>query len=197
VIEGRHLEGQTPIDDVSGLRIRVRSKAELNTAEALNIGKAYVRYFAGAPSSKLAPFTYEWLLELHAEMLGDVWRWAGALRTHETNLGAKPPEIGIQLREMLEDLKAWRESSMPVDEQAARLHHRAVQIHPFANGNGRWSRMLANVWLRLHGEPLVEWPEATVGSASEIRGAYLAAIRKADQGDYAPLLTLHRTYAKG
>jgi fido (protein-threonine AMPylation protein) len=82
-----------------------------------------------------------------------------------------------------------------LDEQAARIHHRAVLVHPFPNGNGRWSRMLANVWLRRHGVQAVEWPEATIGTASIARGRYLRALRDADSGDIAELLALHREFA--
>ena len=76
------------------------------------------------------------------------------------------------------------------------LHHRSVSIHPFPNGNGRWSRMLANIWLRLNRQPYTLWPEGTVGEASVLRAAYLAALRAADAGDYDPLHELHRRFTQ-
>ena len=79
-------------------------------------------------------------------------------------------------------------------EQAARLHHRAVRVHPFPNGNGRWARMLANVWLKRHDHMVTVWPEETIGSKSIIRVEYLAAVRTADEGDEGPLIELHRRY---
>jgi Fic family protein len=75
-------------------------------------------------------------------------------------------------------------------EQAVLIHHRAVQIHPFRNGNGRWSRMLSNIWLRIHGSPIVEWP-ADIGGESPIRSEYLACLRAADDRNLKPLLELH------
>jgi len=69
-----------------------------------------------------------------------------------------------------------------------------VAIHPFLNGNGRWSRMLANIWLKLHGSSSAIWPEEAVGEASIIRGEYLAAIKAADKMDFAPLIALHEKY---
>lgn len=54
---------------------------------------------------------------------------------------------------------------------------RGVAIHPFLNGNGRWARMLANIWLKRNGHPITEWPEATISFKSVIRDEYLAAIR--------------------
>ena len=75
-----------------------------------------------------------------------------------------------------------------------RLHHRAVGIHPFPNGNGRWARMLANIWLKRHGHAITEWPEETIGSMSVIRDEYLTAIRASDEGDEGPLWALHQRF---
>jgi Fic family protein len=84
---------------------------------------------------------------------------------------------------------------MNLIEQAARLHHRAVFIHPFLNGNGRWARMLANIYLKQRKEPLTLWPNETIGESSIIRQQYLDAIRAADCGDYRKLIQLHVQYA--
>ncbi|MBX3402827.1 MAG: mobile mystery protein B [Phycisphaeraceae bacterium] len=188
--------GQTPIDDLSGLRIRsIRSTADLNMAEAENIRKATLKYLASRPSRRAAPFDVVWARRLHAEMFGDVWTWAGSFRKRETNIGSSPALIESDLHNLLADLSAWARSGMPPIEQAARLHHVAVRIHPFPNGNGRWSRLLANIWLKRGGEPPIEWPEATIGAASIIRQDYLNAIRAADRADYSQLLALHRRFA--
>ena len=85
---------------------------------------------------------------------------------------------------------------MNLVEQAVRLHHRAVQIHPFYNGNGRWARLLGNILLRLQGHPETRWPETLLGVESTIRGEYLAAIKEADLGNYEPLLKLTRQHSR-
>ena len=73
-------------------------------------------------------------------MLGEVWKWAGRFRQSERNIGIPFYEIPAALRQLLDDAKAWIEyKSYPPDEIAVRFHHRLVQIHPFANGNGRLS----------------------------------------------------------
>lgn len=192
------IPGQTPLDDLSGLRIKsIRTTAELNAAEAENIRKAVMKYLATRPSKRAARFDLAWLRTLHEEMFGDVWAWAGEFRRHETNIGVPPREIEIGLHNLLEDLRAWEASGMPLLEQAVRLHHVAVLVHPFPNGNGRWSRMLANIWLKVNGAEPVVWPEATIGTASEVRGEYLEAVRAADRGDYGRLVALHERYAGG
>ncbi len=190
------IPGETPIEDLSGLRLKgVRTRPQLNEREAENTRKATVKYLAASPSTRAAPFDLAWIKRLHAEMFGDVWEWAGAVRTVELNLGAPAHEIETRLHSLLGDIQEWKRSGMPLVEQAARLHHRAVSTHPFLNGNGRWARTLANIWLKQNGEQPVEWPEATIGDASDIRAAYLAALRAADAGDLAPLTELHCRYA--
>ena len=186
--------GETPID-ISGIKIpSVRNRGQLNIVEAKNIAKAVHKYLAGRINQRVAPFTFEWTLRLHKQMFSDVWRWAGIVRTFETNIGSQAHLIREHLAHLLSDLKSWTEFQMPMDEQAARLHHRAVQIHPFENGNGRWARLLANVWLHRAGETYVEWPESAISEQHEVRREYLSAVRLADNGDYTPLITLQRRY---
>lgn len=191
------LPGETPIDDISGLiPVGVRTRAQLNEVEAENILDALINYLGGKPDSNLAPFDLDWCYRLHAEMFGRVWSWAGQRRRCELNLGVPHYRIEVDLQNLLDDLRYWKQNaSMPVAEQAARLHHRAVVIHPFLNGNGRWSRLLGNIWLAQHDQPVVIWPEETIGTASVVRNAYLGAIRSADAGDILPLLQMQQRFA--
>ncbi len=189
----KSLPGETPIDDISGLKIKgILSRKQLNEAEAANILKATLKYFAGPLTRKRARFDLSWSLRLHREMFGDVWRWAGVLRTENKNIGVPWNQVETRLYGLLENLKYWKD--IPFLEQAASLHHQAVAIHPFHNGNGRWSRMLANIWLKLNKRLLTAWPEQLIGETSPIRQEYLAAIRAADEGDCGPLIQLHRRF---
>jgi Fic-DOC domain mobile mystery protein B len=191
------IPGQTPLDDISGLRIRsITTTGELNAAEAENVRRAVLKYTTTKLTRRSARFDLRWMLKLHKEMFGEVWSWAGTLRKGQTNIGSPPHLIEIELHTLIEDLRAWEASGMPLLEQAVRLHHVAVRIHPFAGGNGRWSRMLANIWLMLHGAGPIEWPEATIGSASVIREEYLRAVRAADAGDYRALIEVHQRFAR-
>ncbi len=192
--EWRPIPGETPIDP-SHLKDRsITTRAELHRAEALNIRKAHVKYLAAAPTKRLAPFDYAWLLRLHKEMYRDVWRWAGEPRQVDLNMGVPWHQVSQQVLTLTEDLSCWGQSGMSSLEQATRLHYRAVWIHPFRNGNGRWSRLLANIWLRLHKAPFVLWPDESIGEESPIRNEYLKALKDADSGDFEPLLALHARY---
>ena len=65
--------------------------------------------------------------------------------------------------------------------EAAWVHHRFTQIHPFQDGNGRVARCLATlIFLKAYWFPLVV--------RNEERARYLDALEGADQGDLAPLV---------
>ena len=197
MILGSDVPGATPIDDLSGLRQRhIQSRAELNEAEADNIRAAVIAYLIAQPTERSAPFDVGWFRDLHREMFGKVWDWAGRWRTSQTNVGVAPSAIEVSLHQLEGDLHAWGSSGMPMIEQSAHLHHRAVHIHPFVNGNGRWARMLANIWLRRHGQPIIEWPYTVMGTESAIRNEYLIAVRAGDAGDLGRLLDMHRRYQR-
>lgn len=65
-------------------------------------------------------------------------------------------------------------------EELAKLHARFEQIHPFLDGNGRAGRLVLNLLLVRLG-----YPPAIVYKKD--RSRYLAALRRADDGDPGPL----------
>jgi hypothetical protein len=91
-------------------------------------------------------------------MFGDTWRWAGTFRDSGKNSGLDPADIQPALRNLCEDVKTQhKHESYPLDEIAARFSHRLVWIHPFANGNGRLSRTMADVLLVQYGASRFSW----------------------------------------
>ncbi|MDO8434807.1 MAG: mobile mystery protein B [Candidatus Binatus sp.] len=188
--------GATPFDSDGLIPEHIQTREQLFIAEARNISKATLKYLATAPSKRMAPFTREWAYRLHHEMFGDVWAWAGKRRITQTNIGAPPHEIDSRLKDLFDDLTEWhKHKSYPLIEQAARLHHRAVLIHPFNNGNGRWSRLLANILIKRSGSAPIDWLENDISNQTAARTQYLSAIRAADEQDYAPLIALHQRYS--
>ncbi len=70
---------------------------------------------------------------------------------------------------------------VPTEVQAAWLHHRFAQIHPFQDGNGRIARAIASLVLIKGGLfPLVV--------TRDDRTNYLDALEEADDGDLEPLV---------
>lgn len=76
------------------------------------------------------------------------------------------------------------------DERVARFHHRLVAVHPFPNGNGRFSRVAADLLLHEIGEQPMTWG-AGLG-AREARTRYIEALRAADAGTIDPLVAFIR-----
>jgi len=184
----------TYIDDISGLKLDTSKQYTMNEIylyEAKNITKATLKYLSAIPDKKLAPFSYEWFMILHKDMFGDVWDWAGKLRHAELSIGVKAYLVGIEIKKLVDDLEYWHEhKSFSVIEIASRIHHRAVQIHPFLNGNGRWSRMLANIYLKQNGLQPTKWNENLLSKENPHRDDYIKALKKADNGDYSDLIKI-------
>ena len=190
------IEGETPIDP-SHLKDRSnKTREQLNIAEAKNILKPIVKYLGSKPSTKFAPFDLNWFKQLHQEMFCDVWEYAGEFRQEDPNIGIRWQNIQAQLLELERDIAYWSQNgTYETVELSVRIHFRAVYIHPFPNGNGRWSRLLGNIFLRQNDHPLVKWPEETIGIEKSIaRDAYLVAVKQADTGDLSELIELHREY---
>ncbi|HEY5970539.1 MAG TPA: mobile mystery protein B [Pseudoxanthomonas sp.] len=181
-------DGATPLDpdECAGLIPGwVATRSDLNLVEQANIEKglrwASRRRGGGDVLDEAMVF------DLHRRMFNEVWRWAGQQRQSERNIGVAPHDIRPQLRQLHDDTRTWREfGTYPARECAARYHHRLVQIHVFANGNGRHARAMADWLLRQWGEAPFSWGNAL--PIHEARDQYLAALRAADGHDFGPLL---------
>ena len=94
-----------------------------------------------------------------------------------------PPE---RVQDQFDQLLAWHDAHRDIcpEVEAAWLHHRFVQIHPFQDGNGRVARALTGaVFLKAGYLVLVIRDE-------EHRDRYLDALAAADGGDLKPLVDL-------
>jgi len=181
----------TPDEQRDLIPSHISNRAELNEAEQENIIRGQDWALRRRKPDLLSE---KFVTTLHKQMLGDVWRWAGAYRRSERNLGVPFFEIPMQLRQLLGDVKAWVEmKSYPPDEIAVRFHHRLVFIHPFANGNGRHARLMADLLIMQLGEERFSWGLASLREAGETRTQYISALKAADQHDYAPLIVFARS----
>lgn len=187
---GDHATALTPAerDDLIPTYITVR--AELNELEQKNIATADRWAF----SRRHVVTRDRFLKSLHRRMFDRVWRWAGKYRTTERNLGVKPFEIEPTLRQALDDARYWIEhKSFAPDEIAVRFHHRLVSVHPFPNGNGRWSRLAADILITQLGESRFTWGGANLQTAGDARRCYIEALHAADNHDFEPLIRFARS----
>jgi Fic family protein len=94
-----------------------------------------------------------------------------------------PEQVASQMDQLIDWHLEHQSKGVPPEVEAAWLHHRFTQIHPFQDGNGRVARMLASlVFIRAHWFPLV--------ITRDDRGDYIQALEAADQGDLGALVHL-------
>ncbi len=190
--------GATPIEpeDLEGLVPPfVATRADLNEVEFESISRAYPWALREARRrGPLEVLDAGFLFELHGRMFGDVWTWAGTPRRREANIGVAPHQVAVGVRDVLDDTRYWHEHDVfPVDERAARLHFRLVSVHPFRNGNGRCTRLFADLYLEACGEEPFSWGRARLDATGESRRRYLAALEIAHDGDIGPLVAFARS----
>ncbi|HYV17006.1 MAG TPA: Fic family protein [Conexibacter sp.] len=111
----------------------------------------------------------------------------GSFRRHDIETfpgGMRPPtwtEVPMQIDDWIAEAQALRGLDAPhVPAELAWLHARFEQLHPFLDGNGRAGRLLLNLLLVRLG-----YPPAIIRKGDRER--YLAALRRADDGDCGPL----------
>lgn len=189
-------DGNTPLspDEQADLIPNLATREELNEFERANILVAYDWALSPRNFRRQDPLTEPYLRGLHRRMFDQTWKWAGLYRTTEKNIGIPHLQIRESLGALLGDARYWLEhQTFSADEIAVRFHHRLVSIHPFANGNGRHARLMADVLARRQDRPVFTWGRADIGSQGDLRRRYIEALQAADKNDIEPLLAFARS----
>jgi len=196
-LELDYTNGQSPIEEEEkeGLKIKtISTLAELNEFEQSNIEKAIEwsmkRRF---PVDRI--LTLGFIQEVHKRMFSDVWNWAGSFRKSNKNIGVDKHQIQSHLLYIIDDCQYWiTNETYPRDEIAIRFKFRLVKVHPFPNGNGRHSRLCADILVsHALNEPVFTWGGQDLTKHQENRINYLEAIYKAESEIYEPLITFARS----
>jgi Fic-DOC domain mobile mystery protein B len=188
-------EGNTPLtpEELAQLIPALATREELNEWERANILEADRWAMTARNLRSNDPLTEEYIRKLHRKMFDQTWKWAGAYRNTERNIGVPAHEIREKLMVLLGDARFQVENNTwPPDEIAVHFHHRLVQIHPFPNGNGRHGRLIADVLIRKLGGARFTWGREELIKPGEARRQYLHAMKTADAGDIRPLLEFVR-----
>jgi hypothetical protein len=140
--------------------------------------------------------------QVHSLAMSPVWQVAphpdatgrdgpGMFREHDIQPfggGMTPPAWPLvpgRVQDWIDEVNAAAaeihgDGGVPLPEILARLHDGFEKVHPFIDGNGRTGRLLLNLLLVRLGYP-------PVIVLKRQRPAYLAAMQRADDGDYGPL----------
>lgn len=91
--------------------------------------------------------TDHFVKELHRRLYAPLWAWGGRQRSLETNIGVAPERIAVELRNSMDNLSHQWESQSGVTARTLGIaaHAELVRIHPFVDGNGRVTRLLADL----------------------------------------------------
>jgi Fic-DOC domain mobile mystery protein B len=165
---------------VSGNGAR-EQKIEPQPQEVKQTQQQVVRAAAARVLKREDPLKEPYIRLLHKRMFGDTWRWAGTYRKRETNIGIQFTQITERIGQLLGNARYWLENkTFPIDEIAVRFHHQLVFIHPFPNGNGRHTRMMADVIAVRSGRDAFTWGRTNLQDAGGARTTYIAALQEAD-----------------
>ena len=189
-------DGNTPLspEEQDDLIPDLTTQEELNEWERKNILEAYTWALEPRNLKGQNPFAEAYVREMHLRMFDQTWKWAGTYRTTGKNIGIPHYQIREALAILLGDARYWVEhQTFEPNELAIRFHHRLVWIHPFANGNGRHARLMADVIVRKQGRPVFTWGGADIVRAGDFRRSYIDALRAADKNDIRPLLAFARS----
>lgn len=181
-------DNSTPLTEEEKQQLKAKwitNRTELNELETKGIADAEIWLL----KNKKDILNETFIKNLHKKMFGDIWKWAGTFRTTERNVGVAPYEIQPKLKILLDDVRFWIDNrTFSPKEIAIRFHHRLVQIHPFPNGNGRISRLMADLLMKQFSLPVLDWGSGNMTEISELRKKYISALQDADNGDYSSLL---------
>jgi fido (protein-threonine AMPylation protein) len=94
-----------------------------------------------------------------------------------------PPEhVDSQMERLLTMHEQHTKASVPIEVEAAWVHHRFTQIHPYQDGNGRVARALASLGFIKDG-----WFPVVVTRDDRVR--YIDALEVADEGELRSLVS--------
>jgi Fic-DOC domain mobile mystery protein B len=194
VITNENVDGATPLDhdELAGLKFKhITTRGQLDELEQANIVKGLLWLKKNIARDDV--LTISFAMDLHKALFKDIWAWAGVFRLTEKNIGIDPLKISVALRDLLDDLSAWIEyETYPAIEAVLRFHHRLVKIHPFPNGNGRFSRIYADIVAeKFFGISPINWGGRGLDKMTQIRKDYISALRAADSGDYSIIFKLY------
>ena len=187
--------GQTQLDEdeKDGLLVKtISTRAELDEFEQSNIEKAMLWVYSKR-FTKQVVLSEGFVMQLHEKMYGQVWRWAGTFRKTNKNIGVDKHSIAVDLKQLLDDCNFWIENKTYTDDEIAiRFKHRLVSIHCFPNGNGRHSRLMADVIIeKLLKQKVFSWG-MHMSKEENVRQKYLDALRAADKHDLISLIQFAR-----
>ena len=190
-----YVENATPInqDEIHNLiPSGLIAQKDLDVFEQKNIKEAEEWLFT--TRNKKQKLSDIFIKRIHKKMFGKTWKWAGKYRTTNMNIGTDWQKISQEMIYLCDDCGYQLENKVyDIDEIAIRFSHRFVAIHPFQNGNGRSSRLIADWIVWANGRERFTWGSENLTNKSNVRDLYIKALKKADNNEIEDLIKFARS----
>lgn len=186
-VEGRYQSGSNATVLINKLGITESDDMDRVELELLEL--LYEKVLSNVVEDQI--ITVAELSEWHRMWLGNVYEWEGKERSVNMAKGEFHFAAVTQIPRLLDDFdqkylsvhtpcQGFNEDQLV--EAIATVHVELILVHPFREGNGRLSRLLANVMAVQAGRP-----ELDFSSWDTVNEGYFAAIQAGQGCDYEPL----------
>jgi cell filamentation protein len=178
-------------DQVLANKLGITSAADMNEAELVLLQKLYESVLAD--SLPMGRLSMAHIRTWHRRWLGNLYVWAGQARTVNMSKGGFPFAPAAQVPRLLtefdDECLARYTPCTGFDppqliEALAVTPVEFILIHPFREGNGRISRLLADVMAAQAGEGPLDY-----SSWESCRNDYILAIQEGLARNYEPMKT--------
>lgn len=175
-------------------KLGLRNQEELNRAERILVSVHAVEIEADPPTE---PFSLALYCELHRKLFGDLYDWAGEMRTIDLSKkgtvfyrASALPQLGRAKFDYLQSQNEFRGLEHDAFADAvAEFYHDMNMLHPFREGNGRTQRLFFTLLIRRAGyeidfercdmdELMIATIYAAQGVVDYLRGFFEREIRK-------------------
>ncbi|KFK96741.1 MULTISPECIES: Fic family protein [unclassified Serratia (in: enterobacteria)] len=185
--EGKYAEGSA--EQVLANRLGISNPDEIDGAELVLLEKLYQAVFE--EQFPQGPITVSMIKGWHRRWLANIYEWAGQERTVNISKGgfmfapsAQLPKLlnGFETKHLVRYTPCSGMNKEEVIEAIAILHVELILIHPFREGNGRLSRLLADVMAVQGGFKPLDYQ-----SWEHNRDHYISAIHAGIGMNYEPM----------
>ena len=180
-------------EEIAALRLpHITTRSELQRWEQEGIRHAEAWASARNPKDTLSG---KFMLQLHREAFGKVWKEAGKFRAAGPGQGASAGGMESKVQSLCENAKYWHSTgTYSGDEAGVRFYHRLMAIRPFVNGSEPMARMMTDLVLkRMYRLLGYTWGSKSRISDHDLKERYNQAMRAAEGRNFAPLLALARS----
>lgn len=137
-------------------KLGLRSQEALDEAEKVAVP---LRSMELEQETIREPFTFSFYCSLHERLFGDIYPWAGQIRTVDLSKkgtsfcpASRVKELGEAKFQRLQEMDELR--GLPRDafiHEITDLYHEINMLHPFREGNGRTQRLFFTLLIRRAG----------------------------------------------